>query len=344
MRQHPLGTGPFKFVEFKPNQGIKLTRNPDYWKAGRPYLDGIEYTIVPNRSTAMLAFTAGNFDITFPYEVTIAMLKDVRSQMPQAVCETVPMNVAFNLAMTQKPPFDDLALRRAIAMSIDRQAFIDIFGDGQGDIGTAMLPAPEGQWAMPKEMMNDLPGYDRDAKRSRAEAQKIMRSLGYGPDNRIRLKIMTRNLPDFRDPAGILADHLKNVWIDADLELVETANFNPKLARSDFVFATTAIGSALDDPDQNFYENYICDSARNYTHYCNREVDVMIDRQSMEPDQNKRRTLVWEIDRHLQEDMVRPIIYYMRKATCWWPEVKGMKLQVNSIYNGWRMEEAWLDR
>jgi len=60
MRQHPIGTGPFKFVEYKPNEHIKVARNPDYWKPGRPYLDGIEYTIVPNRSTAILGFTAGN--------------------------------------------------------------------------------------------------------------------------------------------------------------------------------------------------------------------------------------------------------------------------------------------
>ena len=58
MRQHPIGTGPFRFVEYKPNQGIKVERNPDYWKPGRPYLDGVEYTIIPNRSTAMLAFVA----------------------------------------------------------------------------------------------------------------------------------------------------------------------------------------------------------------------------------------------------------------------------------------------
>src|SRR6266536_6656805 len=56
MRQHPIGTGPFKFVEFKPNEGIKVTRNPDYWKPDRPYLDGIEYTIIKNMSTAVLAF------------------------------------------------------------------------------------------------------------------------------------------------------------------------------------------------------------------------------------------------------------------------------------------------
>ena len=57
--QHPIGTGPFKFVEFKPNERIKLVRHPDYWKPRQPYLDGIEYTIIPNRSTAILAFVAG---------------------------------------------------------------------------------------------------------------------------------------------------------------------------------------------------------------------------------------------------------------------------------------------
>jgi peptide/nickel transport system substrate-binding protein len=59
MRSHPIGTGPFKFVAFKPNESITVARNPDYWKPGRPYLDGIEYTIIPNRSTAQLAFIGG---------------------------------------------------------------------------------------------------------------------------------------------------------------------------------------------------------------------------------------------------------------------------------------------
>ena len=344
MRQHPIGTGPFKFIEFKPNQSIKLVRNPEYWKPGRPYLEGIEYTIIPNRSTAMLAFAAGQFDLTFPYEITIAMLRDLRSQMPQTVCEITPMNVSMNLSIAHKPPFDKPEARRAIAMSLDRQAFIDILGDGQGDIGTAMLPAPEGQWAMPKDLMRKLPGYDPDVGKSRGEAQNLMRSLGYGPQNRIGLKIVTRNLPDFRDPASIAADQLKNIWVDSEVEAVETANYLPKLMRSDFVVALTAIGSGLDDPDQNFYENYICDSKRNYARYCSREVDSLIDRQSAERDPNKRRELVWEIDRRLQEDIARPILFYMRKATCWSPELKGLKLQVNSIYNGWRMEDIWLDR
>src|SRR5215475_12058770 len=92
MRQHPIGTGPFKFVEFKPNERIKLMRNPNYWKPDRPYLDGIEFTIIPNESTAILAFTAGTFDMTFPFQVRIPLLQDVKSRGPQAICELAPLN------------------------------------------------------------------------------------------------------------------------------------------------------------------------------------------------------------------------------------------------------------
>jgi peptide/nickel transport system substrate-binding protein len=344
IRQHPIGTGPFKFVEFKPNQSIKLVKNPDYWKKGRPYLDGIEWTIIPNRSTQILAFIAGKFDMTFPYEVTVPMLKDVQSQMPDAVCEITPTNFAPNLLITQKPPFNNRELRKAIAMTFDRQALVDILGDGKGDIGTATLPGPEGQWALPKDMREDLPGYGTDVAKSREEARKIMQSLGYGPDNHLKLKIASRNLPDYRDAASILVDQLKHIWIDAELELVETANWLPKLVRSDFVFAQSVAGAGIDDPDQTFYENYSCTSNRNYTHYCDPEIEKMIDQQSMESDLEKRKRLVHEIDRKLQQAVARPIMYYMRKATCTRPEVKGLTIMVNSSYNGWRMEDVWLDK
>ena len=83
-------------------------------------------------------------------------------------------------------------------------------------------------------------------------------------------------------------------------------------------------GSGVDDPDQQFYENYACGSARNYSGYCNPEVDKMVDEQSIETDQEKRKKLVWEIDRKLQEDGARPIIFHTRNATCWQPHVKGV--------------------
>ena len=64
----------------------------------------------------------------------------------------------------------------------------------------------------------------------------------------------------------------------------------------------------------------------------------------MEADQEKRKQLVWEIEKQLAEDGARPIIFYPRQATCWQPQVKGLTMMVNSIYNGWRLEDVWLDR
>jgi ABC-type transport system substrate-binding protein len=95
--------------------------------------------------------------------------------------------------------------------------------------------------------------------------------------------------------------------------------------------------------DQQFYENYACGSERNYTGYCNRELQKLFDRQSIEADQQRRKALVWEIDKRLQEDVARPIIYHNQGGTCWRPRVKGLTLMVNSIFNGNRFEDIRLD-
>jgi len=345
MRTRPVGTGPFKFVEFKANESIKIARNPDYWKKGRPYLDGIEFTIIPNRSTAILAFVAGKFDITFPTEVTIPLLKDVKKQAPQAVCVVAPTNVSTNLIVNRDtPPFNNPDLRRAMAMTLDRKAFLDIMFEGQGDIGGSMLPGPEGVWGMPADMLKTISGYGPDIKKNRDEARKLMQKAGYGPDKRLKIKVSTRNIPVYRDPAVILIDQLKEIYIDGELDVVETANWFSKVARKDYAVGLNLTGNAVDDPDQGFYENYACGSERNYTDYCNKDLQKLFDQQSMEPNAEKRRKLVWEIDKKIQEDVARPIIFHARAGTCWQPYVKGITVMVNSSYNGFRYEDAWLDK
>jgi peptide/nickel transport system substrate-binding protein len=344
MRQHPIGTGPFKFVEYKHNESIRLTRNPDYWKPGLPYLDGIEHQIIRNLATANLAFVSGKLDMTGPYSVTIPQLKDVRSQAPQAICELAPGNVARNLLVNRKPPFDNIDLRRAMALTIDRQSFIDIITEGKGDIGGIMQPPPEGLWGMPREMLVTLPGYGPDIGKNRAEARSLMQKLGYGPEKRLSIKLATRDIPPYRDPAVILIDQLKEIYIDAELEPIDTTQWFPRLNRKDYTVAMSLTGSGYDDPDNNFYESYTCGAEANYNGYCNPEIDKLVEQQSMQSDPEKRRQLVWEIERRLAEDGARPIIFYARGGTCWQPYVKNITVMVDSIYNGWRLEDAWLDK
>ena len=344
MRTKPIGTGPFRFVEYRLNESMRLERNPDYWKPGLPYLDAIEYRITTNRATRMLGFVSGTFDMTYPTDVTVPLLRDVRQQDPAAICEMRRTNVDTNLIVNRDvPPFDNPDLRRALALAIDRKSFNGIMNEGQGRIGGSMLPPPEGVWGMPDEVLQTLTGYNPDVAKNRAEAQAIMKRLGYGPDNMLRTKIFTRNINTFRDPALILNDQLKQIFIDAELDVVDTPQYYSRVFKKDYAVGLNLTGSSIDDPDQNFYENYACGSLRNYTGYCNPTLEKEFDLQSMETDFAKRRAIVWDIERKLADDVVRPIIYHDVAAACWHPYVKNITIMVNSIYNGWRWEDVWLD-
>jgi peptide/nickel transport system substrate-binding protein len=207
-----------------------------------------------------------------------------------------------------------------------------------------MQPPPGGLWGMPKEMLDTLPGYAPDVAKSRAEAREIMKKLGYGPDRHLKVTVSTRDVPPYRDPAVILLDQLKEIYIDGELEPLDTTQWYPRVMRKDYTVALNLTGTYVDDPDALLYENYACGGVGNYNGYCNPEVDKLIDQQSMEANQDKRHKLVWEIERRLTEDGARPLIHFNRGGICADPKVKNLTVMVNSIYNGWRMEEIWLDR
>jgi peptide/nickel transport system substrate-binding protein len=345
MRQHPIGTGPFKFVDYKPNEYIKLTKNPDYWKPDRPYLDGIEIPIVADVATRNLMFIANNVDMSLSYGLSMTLLKDIKNQVADAVCDIDTDNGARNLIINPaKPPFDNPELRRAVSLTLDRKAFVDILAEGQGLIGATMQPPPDGQWGMPAEMLQTLAGYDPDVVKNRADARGVMEKLGYGPDKPLAVTVSTRNTAGYRNPAVIAIDQMKEIYIDGTLEPVETANWFPKVIRKDYTVGGNISETAVDDPDQMFYENYACGSDRNYTGFCSPKVDAMIDRQSEEADPQRRRELVWEIERELARDASRPIIFYTRVGTCWHPWVKGLTMTANSVFNGFRLEDVWLDK
>src|SRR5258708_2694851 len=298
MRYKPIGTGPFKVVEFKRNESIKLVRNPDYWKKGRPYLDAINWTIVPNRSTRMLGFGAGEYDMTFDSDVTFPLLKDVKAQKAEAVCEARPTNVSSNILINRdKPPSDNPQIRRAMVLALDNRAFADILSQGHDLDGAAMLPPPAGVWGMPADMLPSLPGHSTDIEKSRAEARKIMEGLGYGPEKPLKIKVATRNIAIYRDPAVILIDQLKKIHIEGELENVDTPQWYTKIGIKDYQIGLNLTGIAVDDPDSNLVENYTCKSAGHYTEYCKPEVDKLIFQQSKETDRNKRKELVWDVER-----------------------------------------------
>src|SRR5207244_7374441 len=128
-------------------------------------------------------------------------------------------------------------------------------------------------------------------------------------------------IPPCRDPAVILIDQLKEVFIDGEIEIVETALWYPKMYRKDFKIGLNLTGGGVDDPTSNSVR--AMGAVRRATAgYCNPDLEKLFERQSVEADEGKRKKLVWEVERKLAEDGARPIIFYNRFVYCWQPQVK----------------------
>ena len=155
---------------------------------------------------------------------------------------------------------------------------------GRGEDRRRHAAGPRGPVGVPPEELARLPGYGADIAGNLAEAQKIMAGLGYGPGKPLKVKVSVRNISIYRDPAVILIDQLKKIHIQGELEAIDTTVWYAKVQRRDYSVSLNLTGVAVDDPDVNLIENYTCKSERNYTQYCNPEVDALIFKQSQEID------------------------------------------------------------
>ena len=245
-----------------------------------------------------------------------------------------------------KPPFDNADLRRAMALTLDRKAFIDILTEGQAKIGGAMLPPPDGLWGMPTEMLRTLPGYDPDVQKNRAEAREIMKKLGYGPDKRLAVKVSTRNIAQLPRPGGdpdrpAEADlYRRRARNDRDRQLVSRRS-----TRKDYTVGMNLTGSGVDDPDQHFLRELRLRLGAQL-HRLLQPRDRQADRSSSRSRPTRRSASSWSGRSTQTGRRTAPGRSSSTPAarTCWQPHVKGLTIMVNSIYNGWRMEDVWLDK
>jgi peptide/nickel transport system substrate-binding protein len=343
MRVKAIGTGPFRLKELLPDQKIVLEKNPNFYIKGRPYLDGIEYYVIKSRPTRYAALHSGQVDVFNPLDGTPQFRDSTKALYPQMVVHEVLLSAYDNVLLNaKKPPFDNSKVRAAVNYALDRSSMIRTVAASGAVPGGTVMPPPFGTWGLPPGEVAKLPGYGDPAK-DKAEARRLLGEAGYGPNNPLRVTVSTRNLDLYTDMAVWMVGELKSVGIDASLETVETATWFARLARRDFTIAANLTGTPAADPDANFYENYACGSQRNYSNYCNPELEALMDKASQESDHVKRLALTWEIDRRLQLDGARPILAFRLNYFMHWPYVKGL-VPKNTVFNYSRMTDVWLDK
>ncbi len=342
-RSRCIGTGPFKFKEWKRGQSVELVRNPDYFVKGRPYLDGVRYTVVVERGTRVAALQANQIDVAYPGETTLSIAEQLKGAVPSMVFTETASNVSENLLLnTKKPPFDNVKVRRALSFAINRRAYTETVHRGAAVVGASLAPRPWGVWGLLEKDLTQLPGYGAVVD-GRAMAKKLLAEAGYGPGNPLKLDVVTRAIAIYLDFSGFVISDLKQVGVEATLKQIDTAQWHPMVTRREFHIGANLTGLGVDDPDANFYENYACGSPRNYGDYCSEEVTRLIDRQSQEIDQKKRLALVWQLQKKLEEDAARPTMGWRTDRFAHYPYVKNL-IPNQVTYNCCRLQEVWLDK
>ncbi|MCC2614120.1 ABC transporter substrate-binding protein [Neorhizobium petrolearium] len=179
--RNPVGTGPFKFVEWQDNTLIKVARNPDYWQKGLPYLDGIDFRIINELNTAARTVTAGETDLAL--NMAAQQIATAR-RMPDLTAEANPSMIFFTLMMNfAKPPLNDIRVRQAMNYAINREELNKVLMLGLGQPTSTMFP--KDFWAVDAGTANF---YQHDPEKAR----KLLAEAGY-PNG---LEVETWSWPD----------------------------------------------------------------------------------------------------------------------------------------------------
>ena len=201
LRTKCVGTGPFKLKEYRQGELIELVKNSDYFVKGRPYLDGIRYTIIKERGTRYSALQTGRQDIPFIWEVAKTAAETTKQAVPQLVMIETSTNVNDHIVVNfRRPLFKDPKIRLAISLAVDRKGYIQAGRQGAAIMGGVMLPKPYGVWGLSEAEQKKIPGFGDPAKQ-KAEATKLLAELGYGPSKPLKVSVSTRAIAIYVDIA-----------------------------------------------------------------------------------------------------------------------------------------------
>jgi peptide/nickel transport system substrate-binding protein len=327
-----IGTGPFKLSGYQSGVSLKLERNPNYFRQGRPYLDGVEAFIIRDENTALANFQAGQLQMMFPIDA--AQIEDLRRELgDQAEIIGVPSYTRIVLfPHAGRDIFKDKRVRQALSMAIDRQAGIDVAMSGSAQVGAYMHP--DGQWALPEDILNSIPGYGRPDVEG---AKRLLSEAGISTPHQIR--VLTRN--DFEDTAVFVQDQLSKIGFDAQLDLRDSAAAYDAAYAGDFDLIVWHLSIAIDDPDAVFGEYAISEAPRNWSQVRVPAADDLFLRQSQTLDQEERKSLVNELERTLLEEFQSIQLFYQIYQNGVWNSVKDYTFHP-SLYTNRRFDNVWL--
>lgn len=291
----PVGTGPFKFVEWKRNDSITIEKNADYWVEGEPKLDQVVFRSIPDNSARLNALLSGEIDLADG--ITPSDGATVEGDANLQLFERPSMNVGYLGLTTTREPFDDPKVRQAMNHAIDKQAIVDAFFEGRGEIAKNPMPPVISGY-------NDsIEDYDYNPEK----AKELLAEAGLPDGFEMELYAMPvprPYMPDGQKVAEAIQKNLADVGVTANIVSFEWATYLEKAANGEA--DAFLLGWTGDNGDADNFLYVLLDQdnigSNNYTYYENQELhDILIEAQT-EVDEDKRNELYGKAQEIIHED------------------------------------------
>jgi ABC-type transport system substrate-binding protein len=283
LKDHPVGTGPFKFVEWKRNDSITIEKNPDYRIADLPKLDKVIFRSIPDNSARLNELTSGGVDVAdglSPSDKT-----SIETNADLQLIERPSMNVGYLGLTVTRPPFDNVKVRQAVNYAIDKKALVDAFYEGLA------VPAKNPMPPVISGYNDDIKGYEYNPEKAKA----LLAEAGYNGE-KIQLWAMPvprPYMPDGRKIAEAIQKNLADVGMKSDIISFEWATYLEKAQKGDadaFLLGWTGDNG---DADNFLYTLLDGDNigSNNYTFYDNKELHEILVAAQTEVNEDKRNEL-----------------------------------------------------
>src|SRR4051812_35447029 len=266
--RNPVGTGPYILKSWAAGDRMVLERNPDYWDKGRPYLDRLILKPLPDAQSRFASLQSGEADLIWDDEADADNIQKAQKDSKLTVHSYIGSGASVYAFNTKTPPFDDVRVRQALVMAIDRKKMSQALTNGLARPATN--PYGEGSWVK----CQDDGALPNDPKK----AAELIKEYG----KPVQFKMLFTATPRGRATSQVYQQLWKQIGVDMEIEQVDQATFPPRAFQRKFDIIGWRIVD-FPDPDVQMFANFYSKSPLNLANYANPELDKLLEQSRVTP-------------------------------------------------------------
>ncbi len=345
---NPIGTGPFKFKEFKSGSNLDLVKNETYYKkddAGRqlPYLDGVTFFVIADPTLALSSFRTHRIDCGCGFDNDfLTNAKETLEKEIPGLKLLIANGDSFDFFFRNKPPFDNILIRKAIATALDYKELRSLYRRGLGHYPPTLFLSQDlgGAWSLPSSEMLKVPGFREPKSVDLEEASRLFAQAGVKPAD-VKVDIVMATF--FRDFGEALQAVMAKTGVAASIQIFAAAQQTTALTTGNFSIGLKQGGHSWDDPVDLYVDNFTSKSVRNYGGWSDAEVDRLANEQDRELDPAKRRALMGQLSRRLLDQAFYLPLASSPNASGAHPNVSGFVIGPYTVGSHLRHELLWFN-